>query len=114
MFLFSKLQRLNKRVEYELVFKKGHKILTKAFVVYHLQNDYPKTRLGLTISKKAIRHACNRNRTKRLIRESFRCKNLPLFDVVFVARQGISILDKTEINENLQYIWKKLICIYGE
>jgi len=49
-------------------------------------HDYP--RLGLAIGRKRIRRAVDRNKIKRLIRESFRQQREPLrgLDVVVMAR----------------------------
>lgn len=108
MFCFKKHQRLRKRPEFDFVFKSSQKIVTTAFVVFFLKNQNVNARLGLALSKKSIAHACDRNRMKRLIRESFRYETLPSVDLVFIARQGILKLNKADINNSLQSIWEKL------
>ena len=45
-------------------------------------NDLGMTRLGLIVAKKVLRRAVDRNRAKRVIRESFRRQSLPALDVV--------------------------------
>ena len=46
-------------------------------------NDLGASRLGLIVAKKVLRHAVDRNRAKRVIRESFRRRRgLPALDIV--------------------------------
>lgn len=53
------------------------------------RNDLGFNRLGLVISKKNLPRAVDRNRVKRVIRESFRTRQLPGLDVVALARSPI-------------------------
>lgn len=112
MFSFKKEQRLKKRAEYDHVFHHGHKIITAAFIAYHLKNKCDKARLGLALSKKAIKHASNRNQMKRFIRESFRYEKLPSVDVVFIARHELLKLNKSDLNASIKSVWQKLKSIY--
>jgi len=68
-------------------------------------------RLGLAIAKKRVKLAVQRNRIKRIIRESFRLNqhNLPAIDMVVMVKSGIDQLDNTEINQQLEKIWRKII-----
>jgi ribonuclease P protein component len=68
-------------------------------------------RLGLVIAKKHIRLAVERNRIKRLIRESFRQQQhqLPKIDAIVLARKGLDELDNSDINSILDKLWQKLV-----
>ncbi|MFQ3171404.1 MAG: ribonuclease P protein component [Oleispira sp.] len=68
------------------------------------------SRLGFVISKKHVKHAVQRNRIKRIIRESFRLNQYQMADNDFVilARPGISDLENSEIREMIDSLWFKL------
>lgn len=73
-------------------------------------NHLEHARIGVTISKKRAKTAVQRNRIKRRVRETFRLKQhkIPAFDVVVIAKQGIVELDNAELNNTLNYLWRKL------
>ena len=68
------------------------------------------SRLGLVVSKKNISKAVERNRVKRVIRESFR-KNksqIPNLDVVVLIRKGIDVLPNAVISSKMNSLWNDL------
>jgi len=70
--------------------------------------DYP--RLGLAIGRKRMRRAVNRNRCKRLIRESFRhhLECLAGLDLVVLARSNGEV-PNAAIFSSLSSHWKRLM-----
>lgn len=67
------------------------------------------SRLGLVVAKKHVRHATQRNRVKRLVREYFRQHPTALpQDIVFLARRGIAELSNAEIRDQLTILWRRL------
>ena len=66
-------------------------------------------RLGLAVSKKQLKRAVDRNRAKRLIRESFRHHRSLLagLDIVVMVRHPIAYRSNAEILEALQSIWRQ-------
>ena len=67
-------------------------------------------RLGLALSRKAMPLAVNRNRVKRLVRESFRSQQAHLggIDLVVVGRRGLDQLENRDIRESLTKHWTRL------
>ena len=59
-------------------------------------------RLGLTVSRRAARRAVDRNKLKRLARESFRHQRaLPHWDFVVLARAGAHQAGRRELRASL-------------
>lgn len=67
-------------------------------------------RLGLAISRKNVRRAVDRNRIKRVIRESFRqhLDQLIGLDIVALGRSGVAAKDNEELRAALGVHWDKL------
>lgn len=108
MFAFKKTQRLLIKKDYDHVFEQAKKIVTSEFIILFRENNLSYARLGLALSKKMIAKAHDRNRIKRLIRESFRQKELPAIDMIFLARRDVAKQANSNINNRLGKIWKKL------
>lgn len=70
-------------------------------------NTFSYPRLGLRISKKYLKHAVERNRVKRVIRESFRLNQYRLkdLDVVLIAKKGINTFSNQRIGQCLEKLW---------
>lgn len=111
---FSKTRRLLTKKEFDEVFAQAKKIVTAEFVVLYRPNLVGWARLGLALSKKKIHKACQRNRLKRLLRESFRLQLLPSLDIIILARQGADSAESRLISANLSNAWEKLIAFYAD
>jgi len=101
---------------FQSVFEKPVRFGSRHFTILitptHLPDDSNKiNRLGLAIAKKRVKLAVQRNRIKRIIRESFRLNqhDLPAIDMVVMVKSGIDQLDNKEINQELEKIWRKII-----
>jgi len=109
---FGKFKRLLSAGDYSRVFDKPDaKASHRNMLLLGRSNDRSQHRLGLVIAKKHVRLAVERNRIKRLARESFRVLPVtaPTFDVVLLARPGIANLDNAELSSILQQQWQKLV-----
>jgi ribonuclease P protein component len=96
--------------EYRRVFNDGQRSIDACFLVLARANKLTHARLGLAVSKKISRRAVDRNRIKRLIRESFRNhqEQLAGIDLVVVSRQGVSRTDNSGCFESLRQHWQRV------
>lgn len=94
-FSLPKEARLLKRAEFLRVYNEGARIEGRFMTVFILPKSQPLHRVGITATKKAIGKAHDRNRAKRLLRESFRLSRTELervqqrYDWVLNARRRI-------------------------
>ena len=81
-------ESLKKNSDFQQVYRHGTSYANRYLVMYVLENQYMKNRLGISVSKK-VGNSVVRHRVTRLIRESYRLNEL-LFknslDIVVIAR----------------------------
>jgi ribonuclease P protein component len=67
-------------------------------------------RIGLVIAKRKIKRAHERNRVKRLARESFRLNQaeLPVLDIVLMAKADAQHLSNEMLQQELGQAWRQL------
>src|SRR5690606_39184501 len=80
-------------------------------LVIGIKSGLPFSRMGLVVGKKKIARAVDRNRFKRLARESFRRNRhlLDSYDLVFLARRNIKLLGQAEQQQLFQKTLEHLI-----
>lgn len=68
------------------------------------------SRLGLAVSRKVSKRAVERNRIKRVIRESFRAQRetLRALDVLVIARASAAGTDNAALRDDLERAWQNL------
>jgi ribonuclease P protein component len=109
--LFTKQQRLLEAKEFSALFANAPiRASHPCFLLLCNLNSCEKARLGLVIAKKQIKKSHDRNRIKRLVRESFRLQQhkLPLIDAIVLARKGADALSNSEIQVILHGLWKRI------
>lgn len=110
-FRFDKSLRLLSAKDYKPVFDKAEfKASTQQVLFLSRSNRLSHSRLGLVIAKKNVRLAVQRNRIKRVIRESFRTHQaqLPAIDIVVLARRNLGDLDNAALHKTCEQLWQKL------
>jgi ribonuclease P protein component len=68
------------------------------------------SRLGIVVAKKKVRRAHERNRIKRIARESFRLNQQAIasLDIVVMPKIGIEDISNAELHQQLKFAWQKL------
>lgn len=111
-FKFPKSSRLLTSSDYSDVFQSVEvRVSSKHFLILSRNLELNEPRLGIIVAKKHVKLAVQRNRIKRLLRESFRSTrySLPGLDIVVLAKKGIGLVDNAECAKELDYLWQKLV-----
>ena len=101
---------------FQRLYSKGTSCSDKNIAIYFLPNRQSVNRLGITVSKKTG-CAVLRNRTKRLIRESYRLNEHRIksgYDIVIVARRHIVYADFHAIRASLEKLLEKQKMLVSE
>ena len=88
-------------------FRGAKKITQKNLRLLYINNNLGSPRIGIQITKKAVRLAVTRNKLRRLIRESFRSRSTELgsYDILLLITLKISS-EKQQISDILMQEWK--------
>ena len=109
-FSFGRELRLLTPSHYSRIFNEPARAATPYFTLLAKPSDQSKPRLGLTVAKKRVKKACQRNRIKRLARESFRLNqhNIDNIDIVLMVKNGIDEQSNEELTKQLTKLWRKI------
>ncbi|HBC58697.1 MAG TPA: ribonuclease P protein component [Gammaproteobacteria bacterium] len=107
---FPREIRLLKRAEFQSVFNQHQSVQARGIRLLARSGE-PGPKLGFVIAKKQIRMAVQRNRIKRLGRESFRLNQQKLgsLHIIIMARGRVAQLSNQEIHTIFDTLWNKLI-----
>ena len=98
--------RLLNKADYNAVFSKSVKVSNSLFLILIHKNSTQYSRLGLVISKKVDKRAVQRNRIKRIVRESFRNTDFETqCDFAVLARGKVTSLANKDIFESIDKLW---------
>ncbi|MGI9344348.1 MAG: ribonuclease P protein component [Gammaproteobacteria bacterium] len=107
---FTRNSRLLKPAEFDAVFAARQRSADRLFTMLYRDNGLGYPRVGLAIAKKRVRLAVDRNRIKRLVRESFRhaAAELPAVDIVVMARDQVTGASTQAVVASLSRHWDTL------
>ncbi|EZQ02159.1 MULTISPECIES: ribonuclease P protein component [unclassified Acinetobacter] len=111
LYSFSPEVRIRCAADYKGVFDGAlFKVHQPHFLFLATPTKQPKSRLGIVVAKKKVRRAHERNRIKRIARESFRLnqQDIDLLDIVVMPKVGIESIPNAELHKQLQFAWQKL------
>ncbi|CAD6365174.1 Ribonuclease P protein component [Shewanella putrefaciens] len=96
--------------QFKSVFSNPIKASSAEITLLAIPNSEQHPRLGLTVAKRYVKRANQRNRIKRIIRDSFRLNqhDIPHLDIVVLVRNGVMEMENAEINKLIEKLWRKL------
>ncbi len=107
---FPASRRLRRKPEFDAAFERGRRLGDGFFGVIALPNDKGCPRLGSAVGVRLAGGGVQRNRLRRLIRESFRVSQnkLPAVDLVVSARTRARGAAPTALRASLAELWTKV------
>lgn len=108
--MLPKTNRLRSQLNFQRVYEEKRSVANKIFIVYYKENDFSDTCFGISISKKVLRRAHERNLLRRRLHVLLRERLLTYkkgYDVIIIARKGVEVLSYQEIGKNLDHIIRK-------
>jgi ribonuclease P protein component len=103
---FPRAARLLTRAAFDEVFRAGQSAGSNFFRALVRPSPTATARLGITVPKRIMKQAHDRNRVKRLLREAFRHRRalLPAIDLVLLARGAIVDADNDALRKDIEKI----------
>jgi ribonuclease P protein component len=103
-------RRLTDKPQFDAVHREGLRASDPLFMVIARPNGLTHARLGLAVGVKAAGNAANRNRVKRVVRETFRHRQqeLPPVDLVVNARPAAGKATNAQIVASVVALWARI------
>ncbi len=117
-YTYGKEEKLKRRKLIDEIFKSGESFPNYPFRVFYKIMDFDanvKAQVGVSVSKRNFKHAVDRNRIKRLMREAYRLNKYTLIDnldkqvvlmIIYTQRKELPF---DLINSKMKSTLKKLI-----
>jgi ribonuclease P protein component len=102
--------RLRRKSEFDRAYARGRRTGNAFFGITACSNEAGQPRLGLAVALRATGSSVERNRIRRIIRESFRVHQheIPALDIVVSARERARHAPGAELHASLATLWKKV------
>ncbi len=103
-------KRLRRKSDFDATYAKGRRFGNGFFGVTAAPNDADVPRLGLAVAVRIAGGGVQRNRIRRIIRESFRLHQyeLPAVDLIVSVRDRARGASGAELRESLSALWKSV------
>ena len=92
---FSSEEKLKSKKIIDQLFKEGKSVSSNGFTLVYLirplTSFYP-AQAGFSVPKKFFKHAVDRNRVKRLMREVYRLNKISLYETLVCRKQQMAIM----------------------
>ena len=107
---FPRAARLTDGEQYQRVFAKAKRRGDRYFTVLAVPNGVDTARLGMAVARRQLPRAVDRNRIKRIIRDSFRQHRAELaaVDIVVLVRAVAARADNEQLSAALTRQWQRL------
>ncbi len=99
-------ESLKKNRDFQRVYKQGKSFANKYLVMYVLENQTERNRIGISVSKK-VGNSVIRHHVTRLIRESYRLQEEMFnsgLDIVIIARASAKEISYHQIESALMHL----------
>ncbi len=109
--MFSQKNKIKKKKEFEIVFKKGESFSRKAFLLKIKKNNLNFSRFAFVCPIKVEKKATKRNKSKRIFREII-ISLFPFikggFDIIFITQKNAQKMNYGEIKREVEKLFKKI------
>ena len=104
------LDKIRNAQQYQAVFSARKNLHSSYYTLYFQKNTLEHPRLGIIASKKNIRLAVERNRIRRIVRETFRQSKIAPngIDIVIVVKREAKGVNRKELRECLEQLVMRL------
>ena len=113
---FPKAERLRRSEEFGNLIRNSRTIRENGVTLYVSQNkSMPQSRLGILVSRRAMKRAVDRNRAKRVIREFFRThkeKFSSHFDIIVRVIDSSNLLERNNLGNILNRLFVRAKIIH--
>ncbi|HTX23061.1 MAG TPA: ribonuclease P protein component [Steroidobacteraceae bacterium] len=108
---FPPRRRLRRKSDFERVYARGRRWGDGFFAIIVSANRTGEARLGLAVAVKTVGSSVERNRIRRVIRETFRLRQheLPGVDLVVSARPQARGARNEQLRASLNTLWDRVI-----